>query len=496
MRPLKLRTVRVGLHDYVTDPSLSQKDGVNLAHENIAALMRRSRIDGLGVEFHDFNRLLSDETYARRTLTGLDWVISNVGSHAHYYFYLRERLRLDFRIVRDVRTAIWSSYLLQEHLSAPFLRPSDVLLVASRYTRGVYEHIFPHLKNTKILRCYPLTVAFPKKLPPPIRERQETTLAYVGRLSVDKNFPDLVDLLITLNKTGKRRFRLIACGDIHSLECEPERIRQQLFRKLGYSGVFTYVPPRANAEIWSIYRESDTLIFPSTSNLETLGRVLVEASYAGLPVVSGDHAAAGELLSNESLVRVDYALGKEFTAHSDHSLGGFDIAELANAVTDRNRRPNLCHEDYGSHGRLLRAFINGFPEGDPEMEKPVILTGTQRTFIQGLDVFRPEAPDRTGASGAVEELIPWFLGLQGKHRVSRGGWLRTLQRVSQFPERTMRFMNRSAGTRCDYTDVGGIDMELCNVAEFFPFFRMHRPIADHVQPEFLGRGPDYEAMGV
>ncbi|MCP5428922.1 MAG: hypothetical protein H6962_01440 [Chromatiaceae bacterium] len=32
--------MRITLHDYVTDPLLTQKDGVNLAHENIAALLR------------------------------------------------------------------------------------------------------------------------------------------------------------------------------------------------------------------------------------------------------------------------------------------------------------------------------------------------------------------------------------------------------------------------------------------------------------------------
>ncbi|MCB1819631.1 MAG: hypothetical protein KDI77_17065, partial [Gammaproteobacteria bacterium] len=103
----------------MTDPLLTQKDGVNLAHENIATLLRGVGKEQLLVRFHDFNRILTDQGYALDVLSNTDCVVSNVGPHAHYYFYLRERFDLDFRILRDVRTAIWSSYLLQEHLCRP-----------------------------------------------------------------------------------------------------------------------------------------------------------------------------------------------------------------------------------------------------------------------------------------------------------------------------------------------------------------------------------------
>ena len=138
-------TTRVSLHDYQTDPLLPQKDGVNLAHENIAGLLRQQTGSDLIVEFHDFTRLIADEVYARSVLADVDCVVSNVGPHAHFYFWLRERLGLDFRIMRDVRTAIWSSYLHQEHLCASYLRSDDTLMVASNYTWGIYHRIFPHL---------------------------------------------------------------------------------------------------------------------------------------------------------------------------------------------------------------------------------------------------------------------------------------------------------------------------------------------------------------
>src|SRR3990167_2612826 len=106
--------MRVGVHAYETDPLLPQRDGVNFAHENFTRLLREAENPGFEVEFHDFNALMSNLEHAREVLTGLDCVFSNVGPHAQYYFWLRETLGLDFRIVRDVRTAIWSSYLFQE----------------------------------------------------------------------------------------------------------------------------------------------------------------------------------------------------------------------------------------------------------------------------------------------------------------------------------------------------------------------------------------------
>ena len=78
-----LPPVRVTLHDYQSDPALTQKDGVNLAHENIAALLREASGEALQVRFHDFNHLLADEAHARAVLSEVDVVVSNVGPHAH-----------------------------------------------------------------------------------------------------------------------------------------------------------------------------------------------------------------------------------------------------------------------------------------------------------------------------------------------------------------------------------------------------------------------------
>lgn len=467
--------MRVTLHDYRSDPSLMQKDGVNLAHENIATLLRSTNCADLDVDFHDFNRLLRDATYARRVLSDADCVVSNVGPHAHYYFFLREQYGLDFRIVRDVRTAIWSSYLHQEHLLQPFLRGFDVLMVASNFTRGIYEKMFPHLRRFRTIICYPLTIAFPKELQrrrSPGQDDDSFTLGYIGRLSNDKNFPDIIELLICLNQRRDRRYRLLACGDIHSPGCHPEIVRSRLRRTLGDDSYFEYLSAQKNSDIWKIYNRFDAMVFPSTSNLETLGRVLIEASYAGVPVICGEHAAAPELMPESSLCRVVYAQNKRFCCHSDHALGRISIPDMVRALTGGSLASPVCHIEYQSHpARFLQELLQG-KKLPKRADTPVNLTSHQENFIERIAIDLPKPLERTEADALIAASIPWFLGLQSRDEGQRRQWLDRLLRISKRLERTQRFIRKTASTKGDFTDVGGIDIELCHVTGFYPHFHI------------------------
>lgn len=469
----KDETMRITLHDYITDPGLPQKDGVNLAHENIAALMRGQADGPLQVTFHDFNRLLEDEAYARNILDHTDCVISNIGPHAHYYFYLREQYGLNFRIVRDVRTAIWSSYLLQEYLCAPLLQTQDILMVASHYTRGIYEKIFPNLKDQAILRCYPLTVAFPSSLPTRATKRSgdPIDLGYIGRLSEDKNFPDLIDLLITLNRREPGGFRLLACGDIHSPSCHPDRLSQRLREALGPGDHFVHFPSRKNGEIWELYQRFDVMVFPSTSNLETLGRVLVEASYAGVPVISGAHAAAPELMPDAALCPVDYVRGRPFDTHYDHSLGQVDINAMVALLVRHRWLTNDCHLEYRQHPEKFLQALTADADRIRQME-PLTLKPAQAAFIDSMNIQMPVPLTPHGTSALIRRLMSWFTTLQKQGSVRRQDLVKRLERITRHPHRTSEFLRKANATRGDFTNVGGIDIEICHVARFYPAFSL------------------------
>ncbi|MDM7936989.1 MAG: glycosyltransferase family 4 protein [Cyanobium sp. CZS 48M] len=434
------------------------------------------------MQFHDFNRLLADDAYAIEMLADADCVVSNVGPHAHYYFYLRERLALSYRIVRDVRTAIWSSYLFQEYLCHPFLRQDDTILVSSFYAQGVYEAFFPLLASFPALRCYPLAACFADRRL--VRRKRFAKadsgliLGYLGRISEDKNFPDLIRLLIDLNSAGAstshRRFTLFACGHVHSSRCTPQLVEQELVEALGSSDVFRYFPPRAHAEIWDFLAEIDVLLFPSTSNLETLGRVLIEASYAGLPVICGDHAAASELVDPGYLCPVRYDKGRIYDCHNDHSLGRVDLEWMKRCLLADELRPATCFESYRSHpGRFLDA-LSATGADLMKLSEPLVLTESQLAFIRSIRISMPSFPHRSSeALNLTGSLIPWFLGLQGlMPQVPRSNWVDRLVRLTKHPDRTARFIERTRDTNRDFTDVGAIDIELCNVAKFLPTFSL------------------------
>lgn len=460
--------IRVGLHDYVTDPLLAQKDGANLAHENIAQLLRVCSAPDIDVRFHDFMRLFNDENYALSVLGDLDCVVSNVGPHAHYYFWLREKLGLDFRIIRDVRTAIWSSYLLQEHLCQPMLRGDDTLLVASRYTLDVYHGMFPHLSRYPSAICYPLTICFPETRPIQRASPQPgsiKTLGYLGRLSEDKNFPSLIELLVQLNLDQKNSYRLIACGEVHSPSCAPDLIRKHLQRTLGDDSCFSYRPPCNHEKIWAFLSEVDVLLFPSTSNLETLGRVLIEASYARIPVVAGDHAAAPELVDPAGLCPVQYEKHTKFNTHFDHALGHVPYQNMINALKKCNLRASNCYEVYSKHPVEFINLLSHVPAPYRNKEQQ-----RQTPLLEALNVELPPAPDRAQAMNQISECAAWFVSMQSKDTDEYTRRAKRLLSLSRYPERTQRYLFKNTQTAADFTNIGGIDIELCHLLQFYPQF--------------------------
>lgn len=465
--------MKVGIHRYTTDPSLPQKDGVNLAHENITTIMARHH-DGFEVVFHDINDLLKLEiSEAKSRLENLNCIVSNLGPHAHYYFWLREKCNLNFRIIRDVRTAIWSSYLLQEYLIAPLIRPYDTLLTASYYTQAIYHKFFPSLKNSITVKCYPLTVSFPKKIPYKKKSNVADvfTIGYIGRLSEDKNFPQLVDLIISLNKKKTKHFRLLACGDVHSESCSPDYVSNRIKLELGDGDYFVYKTSRPNDEIWNLLSSFDLMIFPSTSNLETFGRVLVEASYYKIPVISADHAAANELVPKKNLCDVMYKTDKNFSAHFDHCLGQISIADVENKILKNNIKASKSFEEFESHTELFLKIVKN--SDDKALYKCVEtppLSFNQKKFVDSLHLDIPKPLSKSSAMKKISEISLWFLKLQQSKSALKLQAVNQLIQLSQHPERSKNFLEKHMQTQGDFTNVGGIDIELCHILKFYPSF--------------------------
>ncbi len=464
-------TTRVSLHRFESDPSLAQRDGVNLAHTEINRLLTDEAPSGLDVVFHDFSRLVRDAGYARAMLEGVDCVLSNVGPHAHYYHHLREKLGLSFRIVRDIKTALWSSYLLQECLCAPYLRPTDALLATSNYSRALTRHLFPHLQATAIHLFEPVLASVAERRQQGDAARAHDgpiVLGYVGRLSEDKNFPQILDLLIALNRSEPGGYRLVACGALHSPSCDPAICAARIEAATGRADLFNYLGPVTHDEVVPLMRTFDYLLFLSTSNLEVLGRVMIEAAYAGVPVLAANHAAAAELLSPASLVDVAYNLDQPFFSHFDAPMGSVDIAGAADII--RRRVSPASPEPNVNRAESFMAVLLGHEQANAGREP---LAQAQQRFLErlrweGLETFH----SITEADAVIDEMLGWFCALNGKSGEDFPVRLRSLEHRSRFKDRTRRFISQSEHTRCDFTNLGGIDIELCNIVGFHPCFSL------------------------
>lgn len=461
---------RISLHHFISDIGLKQRDGVNLAHAEINQLLLSKLPECFSIEFHDFDKLLRDDKYAHETLSGIDCVLSNVGPHAHYYFFLRERLGLKFRIIRDIKTALWSSYLLQESLCMPFLNSGDVLLSTSNYSKKLIRKLFPHLIDHPIELFEP--VLSNKPFPEIIKYKTSqklVTLGHIGRLSIDKNFPQMIDLLINLDKEEPGRYRLVACGSIHSSECNPKIISDHLFNVTGRRDIFIYLPPIPHCEVMKLLSTFDYFLFFSTSNLEVLGRVLIECAYAGVPVLAANHAAAPEILDPSSLLKVKYDVNQKFYMHFDHALGHVDI-DFAMKLIINQHQPLPPNKPINNNFDTLIRAISGDIDHSNIQFIPTLGLDIE-DFIRNLDWDGlPTPQSKLYSYSSMTNLHKWFCELNGKQSEALIHNLKKLQKLSKFPDRTNKYIDTISTTKGDFTNIGGIDIELCNVADFHPKF--------------------------
>jgi glycosyltransferase involved in cell wall biosynthesis len=458
-----------GFHRFRSYVGHPGKDGANFAYAELGRLLGES--SEVRARPHDVVELFRSDEAAREALTDCDVVVATVGPHAYLYFQLRERLGLDFRIVRDVRTALWNGYLQQEALSAPYLRPEDVLYHSSRYSLALYSILFPGLAASRQSVCYPLLRWFPQELAGSwtgSAGSAPTRIGFVGRLTDDKNHTQAISLQRELNRRAPGSFELVAIGE------DPRRGRSASADPPvpGY----TWRPPVDRARLWQDYREMDVLFFPSTSSLETFGRVLVEASFIGTPVMASSHAAASELLPAESLLPTALREDTDFTTHLAARLGDVDITHAADLLIAGAVPPaGKGHQYYADHDSLLLALIRGETEQAADLEP----TAVQQAFLDRLRMRELDIPpDRATADRMISKLRRSFTAL---HRSGTPQYLTTLAMLlarSRYRSKTAAFIRKSLFHGEDFSNIGGVDLQLSHLIRFEPRFTF-APDSDH-----------------
>ncbi|MDX2114966.1 MAG: glycosyltransferase [Planctomycetota bacterium] len=129
--------------------------------------------------------------------------------------------------------------------------------------------------------------------------RRSVKVLYVGRVSVEKNLPMLVQVWKRVTEQCAARglaADLVVVGDGPYRPRMAEELARQHVHFLGF---------RHGDELSSIYATSDMFVFPSTT--DTLGQVVMESQASGMPVLVTDQGGPKEVV--------------------DHGVTGFVIAE-------------------------------------------------------------------------------------------------------------------------------------------------------------------------
>ena len=465
--------LRVGVHRFQTYEGHPGRDGANLAYDETLKLLMQC--PEIALELHDIVTLFGDYDAARCVLRRCDVVVAAVGPHAYIYFYLRERLGLSFRIIRDVRTALWNGYLLQEVLIGPYLRSYDSVIYSSAYSRDLFRKIFPNVSHNSQHVCYPLLNWFPQQAVAARRRIHNDmfTIGYVGRLTPDKNFFQVLDLLVALHRRLPGYFRVRAVG-----EGRPPLGYPDAARRLGPAiDYYEWYPPVSPRNIWREYATFDALFFPSTSTLETFGRVLTEALNARLPVLASSHGACSELLAPEALLQTKYYTDRLFTAHFAAPLGAIKVEE----AVDRLIGGAVIYDDrglekYRNDGvRYISIVLYGNQSDDTPYRSGTI---QQSDFVRRLNVYGLKRLSSIGeADEVIRRMRRWFLILNRRSANYPLVLLELLTR-SNHRRKTLEFIGRSVRLGEDFTNIGGIDLQLSHLIRFYPQFSIS-PVNSH-----------------
>ncbi|MCU7912196.1 MAG: glycosyltransferase family 4 protein [Candidatus Thiodiazotropha sp. (ex Lucinoma aequizonata)] len=450
--------MKISYHDIRTH----QADGGALYYySEVSQLISEDKFAHASAEPHDIFQLCasseSEQSKFVQRLGHQDVLVSNIGPYAHLYHYLRERYDGSFRIIRDVRTSSWSGFLHQELLSGPLSRRDDAVIFPSEFSRRYFMQRFPDsLHDDNAMVCYPLTASFPSHVER-TRSNHRYRVGYIGRLSNDKNFHQVLGIFARYYKdtNGKASLYLAGPFDANSTF----RSKRAILRALKRVGVpadrITYLGNLAYREIWRFYANIDVLLFPALASVESMGRILIEAARARLPVIAATYAASPELANIEDLATTYHELDRTFQLNSIFSFGHIDKVDAAQrlssarVIDDCSRFPRYQPSTY--YNILLGRNNNQALELHPIIA----------AFIDALQVTHLSPLTRNEAMTQCSTLLGYFRRYNDNHLLARFSLLMANMSFSfekaeiyinriLYPNR--RFLLAHARAHCRYVD--------------------------------------------
>ena len=146
-------------------------------------------------------------------------------------------------------------------------------------------------------------------------------------------------------------------------------------------------------------------------------------------------------------------------------MGSVSVANMAAAVTAHSLRSSDCYDRYKEHPADFMKLLIEVPQ---TMHEEVV--DRRAPLLDRLVVDLPAPLERQRSMELIGECVSWFIALQSRHSREHGQRSLDLLKLSRYPERTQRYLAKSSITAGDFTNIGGIDIELCHIVGFYPEF--------------------------
>ncbi|MEM1164836.1 MAG: glycosyltransferase [Planctomycetota bacterium] len=205
--------------------------------------------------------------------------------------------------------------------------------------------------------------------------RESVKVLYVGRVSVEKNIPLLVNVWKKVHAELRRRgvdADLVVVGDGPYRKRMEQELKGKDAHFLGF---------RLGQELSTLYASADLFVFPSTT--DTLGQVVMESQSSGLPVLVSDIGGPKEVVRDGETGHVlrpddssawvdrlttlicDHELRRQMGADASHSMEHFDIANSFEHFWQVHEQ--AWHDHLGTLGIERRDGRAGVPAASPAL---------------------------------------------------------------------------------------------------------------------------------
>lgn len=298
---MRKKTIKIAIFNGPWETGHKAKDGAILSIAEMAIVIEKAinywneKQKKPQLELIKFDIGILKDISQNSDLDEVDIFYGNCGPLVTQLFLLREKYHYDFSIIRELHTLGWISSIFQEYIAKYYMRENDLCIHSSLYSKNIWVKNRGYKKDNFL---HPLLHHWAKPANKIKEIKSEITLSYINKISRDKGFQSLPQIIERLKHLKLTAHHILIAGEILDQELFDDVTKK--IKKLGIN--FTYYGPTTYQKALKILSSSDLLVFPSLSSSETTGRVLIEAYQMGIPAIATYFGAGSLILSKNQII--------------------------------------------------------------------------------------------------------------------------------------------------------------------------------------------------